>query len=801
MSQLKRRTILWERTKRPLIFVSVCLAAAFALKYLYEYRTGYNDAKNAPYIIFDNLSKEEKQNNLKAIQTTRLSEKILLNSDYKYFSPKEINRIVSNLKSQQFKDTDELIGKLNAEITVSRNNILKTLDFTVIQKELEDLSTLAASDKDYLSKKTASTEDEAIFNTKQLLTELTKSNPQPASNQLQLAENPRKYLIEYLNAFKQKPVSEQTKSNLNSAVDSFFANKRNELQNAINDKQTAINSMESNFDILKNNIFDIKRNISSVLFEVDPKAKYDVLDEQKYQLKYLFLDEKGGLNVLFKLIEVTLTVILVFGLLYIIVIPLRYIFFLSTSADILSEKAKGYLERKNEAVGLKQLGSALLLTAGTVTIGAAVVANSNPVSPLLTNANEVKNEQQSNPTTNVNPTFFKSGDVNDDTQIVINRLSSQIMKLDSSVTDLSQKIIDIQLPENKDFTIQLDEIKTDLANINTAIGTEILLKDSSNLPQKIQTMSEIISENNKVQFDDSITPIKNKIATDADYKNDKTILSRIGEIEDLFNKSGPQNPMFATLEDISKILGTNEFKAANSTPNLWQTMSAIRTNMGEQTDSQVNGANFTLFGKLNNIFDSISPEGYLNSKSSIYSTLGSNTNILNDETIYAYTRFASKTTKDVGDIGRLMIKASGNIETFFARIFEGKQLSLNPFLITELEKKTFAEEKQIALNEKQITANLLAATTTSLAKNNDLQNEINVLRESIKNRNLLIKVLVEIGKDKKISSKKYTAREIWGILIPRLVQEPKTQKEYEEARNILRENIATILQFSAVDFY
>lgn len=821
MNKLKKRTILWERTKRPLIFVTVCLAAAFALKYLYEYRTAYNEAKNAPYIIFDSLPDIEKIKNRKAIQTTLLSDKIISNSDKTHFSQKEINRLVSELKSQEFKDADELISKLNTEITNSRNKILKATEMEVeeAEKKSVDLGKKTDKDKNYITEKTSKIKDEEKVNINNLLAELNKYKPQPqaspAVNQTQSIENPHKYLIEALNEFKNKPASEQTKSNLITSVNTFYETKKNEIQKELTNKQTKINSIENNFDIIKNNILDIKKNISTVLFKIENQATNPKLDEQKHQFSYLFLDEKGGLNVLFKLIEVSLTVILVFGLLYIIVIPLRYIFFLSTSADILSEKAKGYLERKNEAVGLRQLGSALLLTAGTVTIGAAVVANSNPVNSMLPSIPQAANIKQIDIPAIANPLNDKYVDINGNTQIVVNRLTDQIKILDQSVTDLSQKINKIEIPENKDLTDELNKISTNLATLNTVVGTEQLLKDPDhkNLPQKIQAMATTISDKNKDQFEDSIRPVKNKIAVESEFNDNKTILGRIGDVENFLKKPPIDNPVIAKLTDISETLGTDEFKktinpqtpTSDSKLNIWQTMTTIKNEMGDTSDSQIIGGKNTLFGKLNNIFDSISPEGYLNSKSSIFSTLGSNANISNDDTVYMYTRFASKTTKDIGNVGRLLVKDSGNIETFFARLFEGKQYFLNPFLITELEKIILYDEKQIDKNEKQIALNIPADNDSNLVKNNNLQKEITQLRESINNRKLLIEALNMISKDKKINGKKYTAKEICGILITRLIKVPKTSEEYEkkykEAVNILQENKETILYFSQVDFY
>lgn len=798
----KRKTIIWERTKKPIIFVSVCLAAAFALKCLYDFKTAYTETRDAPYVIFDDLKQNEEQTLFKAVQTSKLIDKINKDKDKSLLSSNEVSKTVSNLKSNQFKDADELIKTLNDEFTKSRTKALEQplIEFDNAQQNLQEFQADKTNDIKFLENKIKATPENEPVSIDQLLSELTIPKKNNLSSEKNAnAETIPKYLVPALKKIKDETNSDIKKSELSAKVKS---NITESLTNNLTSKSASINKIENNYDTVKTNIYDIKKDMSSLLFPSIQASEYKNLDRQKYEMKYLFLDDKGGFSMLFKLIELTLTAILVFGLLYIVIIPLKYIFFLSTSADILTDKAKGYLERKNDAVGLSEVGKALLLTAGTVTLGAAVVVNSNSAQGLFSS----DSDRDSKTEKSIAPNKFDknsmlptdSTDKNSANQFeTITRLTKQIESLNNNITSLYDKIENLEFPEVIDVSNEIKEINGNLAKLNTAFGSDELINgqsDANNLPKFINKSVGQIKSFDNTGLAKDITELKNKIATEQEFKADsKSIFKRMEEIENSI-----KNPPFeATITDISDTLGTNQFKNLTSLDKsektLFRTISEVSEDLGNRDDREIIfpsvgntvGKN-TLFGKINNVFTAIDPANYIKSESSIFTTLGSN-RLPVDDNVYSYVKSSTVNTKDFGEAGRLLIKDSGNTETFFARLFEGKQYFLNQFLVTELEKKANRLDNEILLNDK-------SNDPSKISQNPNIAVEISDLK-------LLISALNSIINNPLLNRKKYSEKEICKLLLEKLETQFNPQERKAKASKILKDNILTILNFSHVSSY
>ena len=93
----------------------------------------------------------------------------------------------------------------------------------------------------------------------------------------------------------------------------------------------------------------------------------------------LMLDEKQGLVGLYWLARVALTGTILFAFLFLILIPLKHLFFWTASGDVLTEYTKKLLEAKTSAVGPTVARAAMVtVAAATVAGGAALVANGLP---------------------------------------------------------------------------------------------------------------------------------------------------------------------------------------------------------------------------------------------------------------------------------------------------------------------------------------------------------------------------------------------------------------------------------------
>jgi hypothetical protein len=171
------------------------------------------------------------------------------------------------------------------------------------------------------------------------------------------------------------------------------------------------------------------------------------LKSQPNPLMSLFFSDEGGLYVVYKLIMLTLTAIVVFSLLFLILIPLRNIFFLESSTETIIDKAKGIIELIESKIGLGGTAGALLATVATVGIGVAAIAGT----PSLISWENTQNDSQNNAETsnNLNYQFKKTepptkpGTDNtngDNNQLIIDELTSRVSAMNQNIEILNGRI-------------------------------------------------------------------------------------------------------------------------------------------------------------------------------------------------------------------------------------------------------------------------------------------------------------------------------------------------------------------------
>lgn len=114
---------------------------------------------------------------------------------------------------------------------------------------------------------------------------------------------------------------------------------------------------------------------------------HQVTDPQKFRaiaetapektMLSVVLDDKLGLGTVYWLVRVALSGIVVFAFLYLIFIPLKHLFFWTTSGEILTDHAKKLLERRDAVSATTPVARAAIVALTAGTIGTVAIAASN----------------------------------------------------------------------------------------------------------------------------------------------------------------------------------------------------------------------------------------------------------------------------------------------------------------------------------------------------------------------------------------------------------------------------------------
>ncbi len=151
----------------------------------------------------------------------------------------------------------------------------------------------------------------------------------------------------------------------------------------------------------------------------------------------LILDEKQGLVGLYWLARVALTGIILFAFLYLVLIPLKHLFFWTASGEVLTEYTKKLLEAKTSAVGPTAARAAMVtVAAATIAGSAALAANGLPFTEPSEKLTPASIEAAVNKGRNGNSSEL---------QQVIKKDSGAIPNLEEEIAELATKVGELEL--------------------------------------------------------------------------------------------------------------------------------------------------------------------------------------------------------------------------------------------------------------------------------------------------------------------------------------------------------------------
>lgn len=719
--------ILWQRIHRPLILLGFCLMAAFTLIYIQNKKSDFDKKETAPLVIVD--SKDEKSDSERFGTVYNLAATL---SGFDESDRKEIkNKLKCNIKDPTGNENDKNQTKICQELTTgqietlsSKNisdkfknyptflNIVRAIRYQPFKNEDEliaGLNSVAASEKERQMKASENRASDALKadvdleNQKTLaIDELNKFkfdnqtgiyftklnaniqeqiNTQPAN-----AMNGSVILRRVLN---KKPIQPSNKGNVDhddiiKSINSFFNEEHTRQQENIKNIENDILKKNAAFEPIVKNIYTtikVEQQVGSLFRKaaVNPVTKR-------------ILDSNDNLNVIYKLFEVTLMGLIVFGLLYIILIPLKHLFFITTSTDTLTEKAKGFLNGKSFSGGTgATLGQALIVTVTTIGIGSAVLAGA-AFSAKTGNNYETPDDTDyltRPPRILINPKTGKpygdSKDINkvnenvEIAQLNVDRLAENVTTLNTTVDNLKNEV---QGKSNVGVENAINNLTDSVNKLNGSIGTNDPVKEGTVLGN-IHTLS-------------------GKITGEGD-----SVFSKLDAARDIIKnrKSPGTNDLFGNIENISDILYKG--KDTKNTP------SFLFTNLDNILNKQER------FSKdLKTVSDNIGTPGSTDPKN-LFSNLKLVSDVIgakgdrvkNPTSLVGLSELTNQNTIDINkntiDAGKYIIGGSGNLLTQTKTLFTRQKYLINPFLIAKLKSLSSTELKSVSVSERDNIINAL----------------------------------------------------------------------------------------------
>lgn len=491
------RHILWERTKRPIIFMFVCLAAATVLLWLFGIKKAFDKNQNAPLVVVEN---KDNSSSPKAISAGRLIDRLTPdlteindeNPESKKKAHKDltliVRRSVADIKFQDFKNEDEFVKTLTGKLSLHKNLAMRDREkkMETEQSKLNDIDDSETKALDQLNTNISESGEMQPVDFKGFQDKIAKKQKESDINDLSA-------LSEALTGIKKSKKADgmHDKSWFEGEIKSFYQKKKEAPSATIESHRKALLVIEDNFvpivkdaymtrgDVLK--ALDISKDGSAAPAQ-DQRSRLAAFLSDGEKFKSLFFDDKGELNALYKLAEIVLTAALIFGLLYLILIPLKYIFFLGTSADVLTEQAKKLLDRKGPSVGtpfgasVMSLAGPMLITAGALTVGGVVIANAPlPSFPAETGKAVPGIVKQFAPPSNPLPPGpggiadpLPGGGDGGQTPVDFTELTESLNRLDQTIYNFDGTI---ETPELKDLPLMTKQILDSIENLNKTMGT------------------------------------------------------------------------------------------------------------------------------------------------------------------------------------------------------------------------------------------------------------------------------------------------------------------------------------------
>ncbi|HEX8564827.1 MAG TPA: hypothetical protein VF648_04100 [Pyrinomonadaceae bacterium] len=620
-----------EMKKKFFIFSAVFLFAIFALILVQSLKEDFDKTQQAPFLIVDAKDQSSIENATKLFtrpvtnadlvnvinlslpagenqqvnspsscdgkdDTTANAPKVL--SEQKPKTHQIVCESVNNIWYRSFKTKSEVLDALNKEVLILKEKDLERLEIqkaksVKTEDELKEKKESAVAELNKIK-----TDSSTHLYDYALLKKNTPSDSPLLPTFIKLSEK-SKHL--------KKPVPEET---LTSDVNEYF-------QKQIDEQQIKANQIEKEIDEIDKQYQSVIKSFYTTLI-VNNKLK-DISHPREliaiqatYPNLQPFFDDKGTLNIFYKFAWITLTAIIVFALLYLILIPLKLIFFLTPAGEAVSEQSKKFLERKETGasaaiatVAATPIIPTLLATVATVGIGSAAIAAANPFG---NNAVPKNSDQAEVSAPAIAQSQFRPNQPNNP-----NKRPGQSGVIDQSpVDELIAKLGDMQK--------SLDELRNDFAKRGTpqdgqnggqghkgdqgqgggqgspgvpASAEQIAAALENSFGRRFETLENLIRPSNDAMFTSlsnrindlekkSIGLNTHKLAADGTlFGNVNDVSRRVGEPNTTAQQS---NTLFKNLESI--IAETQSLSGiSNNTVSLLTGLSTLSDNVGSKADA------------------------------------------------------------------------------------------------------------------------------------------------------------------------------------------------------------------------
>ena len=275
-------TILWERTKRPMIFVGVCLLAAVALYFMQKQKVNYEKIENASLIVAEAEFKTEvdnkRENDKKYKEQTdsmRIGSNDITVAEIKKIiaqNPSEektvekvdiITKSVNAIRYQSYKNEDDLINGLYGVVNRYKEAQIKDLQIKLgeAKKEKNDIDEQEQAAVTEMKKLTGQTL--TVNNIEDLQKQISDEAPNQPSSSVAGYQFLKRAIENIKNtdtAYKGKSYSQE---DLESEIHNFAGNERKRVQDTkIRKLEEKINTTDSDYESINGYIFKTLKNKS-----------------------------------------------------------------------------------------------------------------------------------------------------------------------------------------------------------------------------------------------------------------------------------------------------------------------------------------------------------------------------------------------------------------------------------------------------------------------------------------------------------------------------------------------------------
>lgn len=763
----------------------------------------------APLVV---VTDKEKENNTDFGRPGNASDliKTLSETESGKQNAAEINKIVTSIKYQPFGNDEELIDGLNRAAIRCKEAKVKALQVQLlaahkIKGDLDEYKKAADSE---LGRIQRNNNNSLVVTVESLLKWVKENDRYRGANNVSATESLTVALNDEL---KKNSDASFDFTDLKKRVRTFYSDQRDEGDKRISKIEEAIWDTDTEYEPIVKNIYTTLK-VKPTVEGLFPAQNSGILSRNIF-------DTKNNLHVIYKLIEITLKVIIIFGLLYIILIPLRHIFFIATSGETLADQAKKLAESKSATPST--LGNVLLVTATTIGIGASVVAGyafSGGVSEYPEDEHPprvTKTPGTSGPGTGGGP--GGSGD-SDATQLNIDQLTIGINNVNSSVSNLQKVVDETLITEIKNTKEKVEAVNTTVTTTSDTVGVRNPVTDGTML-QKVDAFSTESRQRHKDVLLE-LEAIKKSITDPANPGNQTTLTATLDRIEKILNGAAgipsEKDAIIKRLENISAAIGQDEILGQVNTAdpdqarNLNDAIKRIRQRIGKPNDL-LSAANpnqpvitsppsisaDTLFGKINNVSRSIGTDNYNRNNTTIFDALGTNVDDMRKPTVVGFVKLISANTTE---LGKIIIGESGSMSTLIKTLGSDTQYSINRLVTMELatrKRDLFSSEAiREFINNAQSVEDKESIEKLYVQKNND----ISIFNKRLDN---LIAALESIGhlKEEKDGSGKTVrpANHNFSITEEKLIEELK--KENFDQNNLGKDIWNIIFQYPVANIH